>query len=162
MTNREYELLEYIRSRNRIPWFKVLNAFGPESQGRNNDAVLKKFLSEGLIEPVWPGEKPPRCVIRLTNKGILALLEAEEQMQLEASLRAQRIRKEQTQQEKELQKAVREQADAQANRAAEHRFQIRLTIWNTVLSAALGAFLSNLDRLIPLIIRAIQWFTSFR
>lgn len=100
MTNREYKLLSYIRSKNTVKWIDVLNAFDPASEGRTNDAVLEIALDSGLIETPWPSEKPPRCSIRLTVKGILALLSTEEQLQKTAE-DAKKIACEEAKQEKQ-------------------------------------------------------------
>lgn len=79
-----------------------------------------------------------------THKELDALLERE-------SIRQENVHKEQEKEQKELDRIVRERADRAADRAAEHRFQTRLSFWNTVLGAVLGAFFSNLDRIIPLV-----------
>lgn len=77
-----------------------------------------------------------------TRKELDALLEKE-------SIRQENIRKEQTKEQKELERIISDKADREADRAAEHRFQARLSFANSVISAALGAFFSNLDRIIP-------------
>lgn len=82
-----------------------------------------------------------------TRKELDALLERE-------SIRQENVEKEQAKEKKELERTVREATDRAADRAAEHRFQTRLSFWNTVLGAVLGAFFSNLDRIIP-------WVASF-
>ena len=91
MTNREYELLDFIRLKGPVKWFKVLNAFGPVTEGQYNNAVLEQALADKLIQSIHPEEKRYRRTIRITTKGLLALLAAEEQMQREASVRQKNV-----------------------------------------------------------------------
>lgn len=154
MTNREYELLDFIRTRNHVKWYKVLNAFGPKTEGRSNNAVLKKALSDGLIEVVWPGEKPPRCTIKLSEKGILALLAAEEQMQQESLIRAANVRHEKEQEQKRLNRIAIEKADRRAEKRADRKFQVALSLLNTLFSFLLGLLAEHF-------LGIIQWFSTF-
>ena len=155
MTDREYELLDFIRSKGPVKWYKVLNAFGPITEGQYNNAVLEQSLEDKLIKSIHSEEKRYRRTIRITPKGLLALLAAEEQMQREASVRQKYVRQEQAQKQTALQRAFQEKANAQSDRDAEHRFQTRLSFWNTVLNVILGTLLANM---VPGILR---WITSF-
>ena len=73
MTNREYEILRYIHNNRTMLWGDLLNAFNPQNQINQTDAVLHKLLSTGLIEKTWASDRPPRCRIRLTGQGIAVL-----------------------------------------------------------------------------------------
>ena len=73
MTNREYEILKLIQNNNTISWGDLLNAFDPQRQIIETDALLKKLLSSDLIEKTWASDYPPRCRVRLTGKGIAAM-----------------------------------------------------------------------------------------
>lgn len=103
-------------------------------------ATPKAYIAEGYYE--------------LSEDGKRVL----ENHRKQESIRQDNIQKEQAQEQKELEKIIRERADRAADRTAEHRFQTRLSIWNTVFGAVLGALFSNLDRLIPLIINLIKKF----
>lgn len=86
MTNREYELIDYIRTQRSVKWYKVLNAFGPATEGQYNNAVLEKALADKLIQSVDLTQTGYLRTIRITNAGLLALLAAEERTQREASV----------------------------------------------------------------------------
>lgn len=73
MTNREYEILRYIHNNRTMLWGDLLNAFNPQNQINQTDAVLHKLLPTGLIEKTWASDRPPRCRIRLTGQGIAVL-----------------------------------------------------------------------------------------
>ena len=72
------------------------------------------------------------------------------------SIRQENIRKEKEEEQKELERIVCERTNREADREAEHGFQIRLSFWNTVLGAVLGALFSNLDRIIPWVADLIE------
>ncbi len=78
MTAKEIKILSYIRDNAPVSWIEVLNTFYENEKLRENEAILKKALSEGLIETTWKAEKPPLCSIRLSSKGIVALMAEEE------------------------------------------------------------------------------------
>lgn len=146
MTDREYELLDFIRLKGPVKWFKVLNAFGPVTEGQNNNAVLEQALVDELIQSIHPQERRYRRTIRITTKGILALLAAEEQMQREASVRAGDIREKKNQERSCLNQTSAEGNDQQSEKKADRIFQIAL--------AVLPPFITEV---VPII---IEWITS--
>jgi len=76
MTNHEYEILNHIRKNHPVRWGDILNAFNPQTRINETHAILHAFLSAGMIEKTWWRDRPPRCWIRLTGRGVAALDEA--------------------------------------------------------------------------------------
>lgn len=153
MTELEYKILIYIKEKNEIHWIDLLNDLHPEFSYQDTGAVAQMLLDNGLLENPAPVNPPPLCQLRLSDRGRITLLSEEDRLRREESLRQDNIHKEQAQEQKELDRIIRERADCEADRAAEHRFQTRLSLWNTILSAALGAFFTNLDRIVPFLIQ---------
>lgn len=147
MTNREYELLDFIRLKGPVKWFKVLNAFGPVTEGQYNNAVLEQALADKLIQSIHPEEKRYRRTIRITSKGILALLAAGEQMQREASVRAADICDKKRQEHSSLKQTSAERNDQQSEKRADRIFQIALAVLQPTIA-----------EVVPII---IEWITSF-
>jgi DNA-binding HxlR family transcriptional regulator len=71
--NRKYEILKLIQNNHTMLWGDLLNAFEPQNQIIQTDAILHSLVSDGLIEKTWASDRPPRCRVRLTGKGISAL-----------------------------------------------------------------------------------------
>ena len=84
MSNREIELLLFIKNNPDIPWADVLNAFDPATKINETNAILKKFLKENLIAiSPYCHNQPPHGRIRISPNGVVVLL-AEQEKQREA------------------------------------------------------------------------------
>ena len=138
MTQREYEILRFVSAHSPILWLDTLNAFLPSVL--EVDTVLRDALAKKWIEATNPADHPPFCSIRITATGrsvcaAFALVQQEQHQQ------------EQLRQENRWRLAA-EKADQKAMRRDDRRFQIKLN----VAMVFLGAFLSNLDRIIAWIL----------
>ena len=134
MTQREYEILRFVSTHSPILWLDALNAFLPSVLAA--DTVLRDALAKKWVEVTNPADHPPFCSIRVTASGrsvcaAFALVQQEKHQQ------------EKLQQENRWRHAA-EKADQKAMRRDDRRFQIKLN----VAMVFLGAFLSNLDRII--------------
>ena len=123
MTDSEYKILSFIRTKNQIPWCDVLNEFSIEPGIIGSDAILRGALASGNIEAIDAAEKPPHCSIRLTKKGIRTLLEAEEARAIQESLRQENIRKEQEKKEEDRRILEDEHTERNREKRSDHRFQ---------------------------------------
>lgn len=145
MTDHEYEILLFIRKNQPVPFGKIVNSFSPEQRINETKAIIKSDMDK-YITKTSRADPDTRCRIRLTEAGQNALL-------LEESIRQENVRREQAEEQKELERIVRDKSDREADRHAEHRFQARISFGNTVFGMILGALISNLDRI-------IEWFIS--
>ena len=138
MPDCEYEILCYIRKSHAPLWSDVLDAHDPQNRANEVHALLRSLLAVGLVEKTCPTDRPPRCRVRLTGRGVVALLE-------ETSVRAENIRDEQAEQQ-ELEKiahAEAEMAAQQASAAEEARFARKQSLRSNRLAACsvvLGLF----------------------
>lgn len=153
-TNEQYELMELFADG--IIIYNLTDRQKEVMSYLDGEKLLqhRAYIQDGYCELSERGKRvleTHRRMVRAaevqTRKELDALLERE-------SIRQENVDKEQAKENKELERAVRAAADRAADRAAEHRFQTRLSFWNTVLGAVLGAFFSNLDRIVP-------WIANF-
>lgn len=146
MPDREYEILCYIR-KNHVPlWSDILNAYDPQNRINEIHTVLLGLLSAGLIELTCPLDRPPRCRVRLTGSGVVALLE-------ETSVRAENVRSEQSQKDDRLHQIAADKANRKAKRRADRIFQISLALLNALLSFLVEILLNRNAELIVNIVK---------
>lgn len=150
LTSTDYEILSFLAQRPSCLWSDVLNAFDPAEQINEVNRALRIILDQGLIEKLYPADSPPQCRIRLTLDGYRAL-----------HLHDVHIRDEQKKQEDNDRMRKEEASAKEAERASDRRFQEKLATKQTVLAALLGAFFSNLDRLVPWCTEFIDWIYQF-
>lgn len=67
MTNKERQILRYIRDCRGVTWGDVLNAFDPEREINRTHRELKDLLAMGYIDALAAS---PRSKVRLTCKGL--------------------------------------------------------------------------------------------
>ena len=150
MSDREFQILFFLRSAENPSWVDVLNTVRPPV---DTDAVMKKLLSDGAIEK--SGVYTDYSSVTITAKGLSLLLdETDRRLKEQLAVQKQKDR-EQAEEQKKLEQIIRDKADSEAHCAAEHRFQIKLSFSATVLSALAGAIFTNLDRLIPWLLRLL-------
>lgn len=142
MTQQEYEILCFVSVNGPIRWADALNAFLPSVLAV--DTVLRDALAKKWIEVTNTADHPPFCSIRVTASGrsvcaAFALVQQEKHQQ------------EKFQQENRWRLAA-EKADQKAMRRDDRRFQIKLN----VAMVFLGAFLSNLDRIVAWILSLLR------
>lgn len=148
MSDREFQILSFIRVQETPSWVDVLNAVPPPLE---SDAILQKLCNTGLVEK--SGIYKDFSTVRLTTKGLGLFLEEADRREKAQLLLQQDIEQEQQR------KAERHRiAEAQAARYAEERtsdrkFQIRLSFLQAALAFFAGALAANLDRLIPWLFR---------
>ena len=145
MPDREYEILCYIRKSHAPLWSDILNAHDPQNRVNEVHALLRSLLAVGLIEKTCPTDRPPRCRVRLTGRGVVALLE-------ETSVRAENIRAEKEHQEELLRKIHAAKADRKAERRADRISQIFLSFLNYLLPLLLPPLLAAFRDLLTVII----------
>lgn len=156
MTDSEYKILSFIRTKNQIPWCDVLNEFSIEPGIIGSDAILRGALASGNIEAIDAAEKPPHCSIRLTKKGIRTLLEAEEARAIQESLRQENIRKEQEKKEEDRRILEDEHTERNREKRSDHRFQVFLAIFEAFLSLIVGILLEHFTGIVDFIVRLLS------
>lgn len=82
---------------------------------------------------------------KLTQSGEAAL-----------SIRKENESLKQAKQQEELNRIISEKANREADRIAEQRFQIKLSLLASLFSAVIGAIVSNLDRIIPAVVDIVR------
>lgn len=137
-TAQQYALMESLKSG------LIYDDQAPEIQD-----ILRYLQDQGIAQPKAYIEDG---YYELSEDGKRIL----ENHRRQESIRQENIRKEKEEEQKELERIVSERTDRAADREAEHRFQTRLSFWNTVLGAVLGALFSNLDRIIPRVADLIE------
>lgn len=116
------------------------------------DDEREMFTDLDRLKLIQPREDIADNYCTLTQQG-LRVLSAHRTAEL---VRAENVRREQAQKKEQLEQIIRDKAERQAERAAEHRFQARLSLWNTAFGIVLGAIFGNLDRLIPVLAEAVS------
>lgn len=150
MTDFEYKILTFIyRSRKPVSWASVMNAYLLDGKSIQANDVLLHLLKEELLVKTTPASNPPSCKIKLSDLGVINLIQEDEH-------RKKLISEEQSAQDKAAADAVRAAEDRAAERKKEHSFQIKLVFLSSFLSFLFGAIASNLDRLIPWIISLLH------
>lgn len=138
MTDREYELLEFISSKGPLKWYEVLNAFGPVTEGKRNSVILEKALEDKMIKSVGFKQKGLLRTVQIDNKGILALMDYEDQLQKEASIRAENIRREQNAIEEHNRKLEAEAVRRAEEVHSQYRHDWRVALTGSVVGTVLG------------------------
>lgn len=154
LTSTDYEILSFLAQRPSCLWSDVLNALEPAKQINKVSHCLQILLSRGLIEKLYPAESPPQCRIRLTLDGYHAL-----------HLHDVHIRNEQKKQEDNDRMRKEEASAKEAERASDRKFQIRLSLFQVLLSLLVsilsGVVLGNLDRITVLFKHFLDAAASF-
>ncbi len=111
-------------------------------------------LSEEEQEMLWYLESQKLAGARVDiEDGLYKLTEPGKAV---LSIRQESERHKQAEENEKLQNAVREKADREAEKIAEHRFQFRLSVFDAIFAAVVGALVSNLDRIIDLIAKLFE------
>lgn len=164
MTELEYNVFSYIRANEPVSWVEILNAFSSDSNYREVEAVLNFALRNGVIEKTWKIESPPLCKVLLTDEGKINLVAENEHRKADALIREENIRREEEQERKRLQQSAADWNNQQAEKRADRKFQIALTLINAIFSFLLGLtaehFLGLMDWLRMPIHDLINWFSS--
>lgn len=79
MTHKEIELLTYIQENLEPSWAEIINAFDPANHATETNALLRKALEDELISVCPHNGRPPWCHVKLSPKGVAALLAKDEQ-----------------------------------------------------------------------------------
>lgn len=128
MPDKEFEILLYLRAHEKSTWVDVLNTFGdyPETH-----RILKAMLTLDIVG-IAPGETPPRCSLKLTDKGYQAAL-------------AEEYRRDQL---------SHKMANEKARQKSDRRFQLL----NSLLSAIAGVIITLLIEHFPAILKVLGRF----
>lgn len=78
MTDREWELLNYIKKHQPVDWINVLNAFDPVNKVITNDALMKNMLKKRYIKLLNPAAGRLLSKIRMRSFGYMALYKENE------------------------------------------------------------------------------------
>lgn len=147
MTDFEYRIFKFIyECKKPVRWIDVLNEFLPFGNSLQANDVLLYLLKTGKIQKTSPNAKLSKCKIVLSDFAVADLIQENERRESFAC-------QEQRRQQEATEEAARAAEYREAERKAEHTFQAKLALWNTLLSVLLGAIASNLDRLIPFVIQ---------
>lgn len=146
MTNLEFEILQYINSKHKsVSWLEIMNHFHTFGQSLEADGVLHAMLNSRLLQNTDPVHTPPLCKVKLSDSGLLQFIEEKE--------RRQKLVCEEKQAQDQMADArLREETRRKAEAKNEHQFQIKLALTSALVGGAVTYIVTNLDRLIPLLI----------
>lgn len=149
MTDLQFALLRRIHSDESPTVVSMLNTMDADPVSISSE--LSALTGQGLVEKSAVSDS--HCALSLTYKGVSALLsETEDRARRQLAVQ-QQIEQEQHRKE-EQHRIAEDQATLQAKEhASDRRFQVRLTLLQTLLSLLTGALVANLDRLLPFIFR---------
>lgn len=147
MNAMKYEILTIVHNSTSMCPVHRTDLLSDPSVISQRDKCIKELITSGyLSQPVCSD------ILRITPSGISVLEAEDERIRKEESIRQEQIHREQQQEQQRAQEILRAKDERASERTAEHRFQVKLSLGNTVFGILLGAVIGNLDRLIPWII----------
>lgn len=151
MTDRQYAIFSFIRSEETVYWAKILNTFKEGNSYQEIEAILKNGLKTGYVERTCVLESPPLCKLKLTDEGSFVLMAEDEQRIAQLLSREEDVRREHQQKQQELDRIAADKSERNAEKRADHVFQILLTLLSAFLSFILGLATEHFTGLLDLI-----------
>ncbi len=149
MTDLQFTILRRIHSDEFPTVVSMLNTLDADPVSVSSE--LSALTGHGLVEKSAVSDS--HCALSLTYKGVSALL-SETEDRARRQLAVQQQIEQQQRREEDQRRIAEDQAACQAKEhASDRRFQVRLTLLQTLLSLLTGALVANLDRLLPFIFR---------
>ena len=149
MTDLQFTILRRIHSDESPTVVSMLNTLDADPVSVSSE--LSALADQGLVEKSAVSDS--HCALSLTYKGVSALLsETEDRARRQLAVQ-QQIEQEQRREEDQHRIAEAQAALQAKEQASDRRFQVRLTLLQTLLSLLTGALVANLDRLLPFIFR---------
>lgn len=109
-----------------------------------------------MIEPIDSCETPPLCTVRLTTKGLDALMKADEMREKQESIRQENLRKVQEEKEEHRRILGTERTERNREKRSDRHFQLFLATFEAFLSLIVGILLEHFTGIVDFIIRLFR------